>query len=414
MRALLLLILASCTHDLTVFDRVDVRPARDLDILFVLDNSPDWGTYDQMASQLDVFQARLKDVDGQLPNLHVGVTTTDLGTRGSLDAAPGPAVGRCAGTGNAGNLVTFKAGLADTFLEDLRGPDGTRVRNFPSSSLPFELAQLTNPVLAGPGCDYGQPLEAMRLALDPNKTPGFIRPGAMLAVVFLGTHDDCSLAHSGLLDPDDPSLGFPGSFRCTEQGVICDPDDPRRPGVKTNCRPRDGSPFLTDVSTYRTFLEQYKPDPRDVVVSAVAGPRSRFEVQDLGFPVLAPSCQGAGGNARPAVRLGALVDSFGGALVDGCSQDAAYQQITAPIVARQRSCLPNLRQPDGEDCTVIEIAGTAQTELARCADGGPSPCWYTYRDAAACPGGDHLGIAVRRGTTTAPASSRIEATCFLK
>jgi hypothetical protein len=114
------------------------------------------------------------------------------------------------------------------------------------------------------------------------------------------------------------------------------------------------------------------------------------------------------------VRIGALVDGFGGALIDGCTQDAAYQQIAAPIVSRQRSCLPDLRQADGEDCTVIEYAGGAQAELARCADGGPRPCWYTLTDAAGCPDGDHLGIAVDRGDTTAPARSRVEATCSLK
>jgi len=415
MRALLFLVLASCTHDLAVFDRVDVPAARDLDLLFVLDTSTDHGAYAQMASQLDVLQARLADVDGQLPNLHVGVTTADLGTRGTLDTIPGPPVGNCAGTGNAGKLVTFKAAVAGRFLEDLRGPDGTRLRNFSSDDLALELGRLTNPELlpAATGCDFAQHLEAMRLALDPATNPGFVRPGAMLSVVFLGTKDDCSVAHSAMLDPSDASLGLPSSFRCTEQGVICDPDDPRRPGVKTNCRPRDGSPFMVDVSEYRTFLSHVKPDPGDVIVSAVGGPRTRFEVLDLGFPALAPSCQGPGGNAKPAVRLGALVDSFGGALVDGCSQDAAYQQITAPILARQRACVPDLRQADGDSCTVVELTGGAASELARCGNGGASPCWYSYADAAACPGGDHLAVAVRRGHTTAPAGSHIEATCFV-
>jgi len=69
---------------------------------------------------------------------------------------------------------------------------------------------------------------------------------------------------------------------------------------------------------------------------------------------------------------------------------------------------------DGSNCTVVEIAGSAETELARCADGGPTPCWNMYADPAACPGGDNVGISVRRGNTAAPASSKIEATCFVK
>jgi hypothetical protein len=420
MRALMLLVLASCTHDLAVYDRIAVRPARDLDLLFVLDDSADRGTYDRMASQLDVLQARLGDVDGQLPSLHVGVVTTDLGTRGTRDALAGPPIAGCAGDGNAGRLVTFDTGVpvpTGGFLEDLRGPGGTRIQNFDSGDLALELRRATNPApgTANTGCEFEQPLEAMRRALDPFNNPGFVRPGALLAIVFLTAEDDCSFARGALLDPAAGALGPLSSFRCTEQGVICDgDDDPRRPGVRANCRPREGSPFLVDVSEYRTFLEQYKPDPRDVIVSAVAGAREPFEVRDLGVPTLLPSCQGPAGSAKPAVRIGALVDAFGGALVDACTQEAAYQQLTAPILNQQRSCLPNLRRDDGEDCTVIEVAGGARTEFLRCDASNRSPCWYTFADAAACPGGDNVGIGVRRGNAAAPPSARIEATCFAK
>lgn len=416
MKALLFLVLASCTHDLAVFDQVDVKPARDLDILYVFDNSAGRGNYDQMASQLGVLQTQLGNVDGQLPNLHVGVVTTDLGTRSRLDLQAGPPIGHCAGPGDAGKLVTFQAGLSfGSFLQDLRGPDGSRIRNF-DSALGSALGRLTNPPagMANTGCEFAQPLEAMRRALDPTVNPDFIRPDALLSIVFLTNQDDCSLARGAMLDPFNTALGPSLPFRCTEQGVICDPDDPRTPGVKTNCRPRESSPFLVNVSEYQAFLAGYKADPKDVTVSAVAGPRTSFEVQNDGVPALRPSCQGAGGSAKPAVRIGALVDSFGGALIDGCTQDAAYQKILAPIVGRQRSCFPSLRQSDGDDCTVIETAGGVDTELGRCADGSPAPCWYTYTDAAGCPGGDHVGIAVNRGQTAAPAGSRIQATCFAK
>jgi hypothetical protein len=405
----------ACTHDLAVFDQVDVRGARDLDILYVFDNSPGRGSYDDLASQVGVLQSQLADIDGQAPSLHVGVVTTDLGPRGRLDNQAGPRIGNCADDGDAGKLVALGGGLTfGNFLEDERGPGGARIRNF-NGRLDAELARLTNPPASlRPGCEFPQPLEAMRRALDPATNPGFIRPDAMLSVVFLTSHDDCSLARAALLDPFDTSLGPSLAFRCTEQGVVCDPDDPRKPGVRTSCRPRDGSRFLVDVSDYRTFLTGLKSDPRDVKVSAVAGPRTGFEVQDLGVPVLAPSCRGTGGSQQPAVRIGALVDAFGGALVDGCSQDAAYQQIAAPLVNRQRSCFPSLRQSDGESCTVTELAGGQQTDLGRCADGAAPPCWYTYADADACPGGDHVGIGVDRGGASAPAGSQIQATCFAK
>ena len=420
MKALTLLVLASCTHDLDVYDRVSVRPARDLDVLFVLDNSPDRSSYDQMASQLDLLQAQLRSVDGQLPSLHVGTVTTDLGTRGTKDVLGPPSL-NCAGDGDAAKLQRLGAGISAGYLEDLRGPDGTRLRNFDSNDLKLELSRLTNPAAgtANTGCEFEQPLEAMRRALDPFVNPGFIRPGAMLAVVFLATEDDCSFARGALLDPNDASLGQLASFRCTAQGVICDGDDPSRPGVRTNCRPRDGSQFMVDVADYTAFLKGYKKDPRDVTVAVVAGSPTPFEVRDLGVPTLAPSCQGPGGMAWPAVRLAAFADSLGGAFISTCTQENAYQQITTPIVNRQRTCFPNLTKDDGEDCSVLEIVpgGAAPTELTRCPDGGDAgakPCWYTFSDEAACPDGGNYGIAVRRGTSTAAAGSRIEATCYAK
>jgi hypothetical protein len=416
MRALLLLALASCTHDISVFDQADVQTARDLDILYVFDNSSDRGVYDQMASQLDVLQTQLTAVDGQLPSLHVGVVTTDLGTRGRLDALPAKSVGNCAGDGDAGKLVTFNAGLSfGNFLEDLRGPDGTRIRNYDDAELAPALGRLTNPApgTTKQGCDFPQPLEAMRRALDPKVNPDFIRPDAQLSIVFLTNQDDCSLAHGAMLDPNDPTFGAPFEFRCTEQGVVCD-DDPATPGTHTNCKPRDGSKYMIDVSDYQTFLTAVKPDPHDVMVSAVAGPRTPFQTEDIGVPVLLPSCSGKGGNAMPPVRIGALVDSFGGAMVNACTQDAAYQQITSPMLGHERSCFANLRQTDGDNCTVTEVAGDTSTTIARCADGNASPCWYTYDDATACPAGDHVGIAINRGASTAPAGAKIQATCFAK
>jgi hypothetical protein len=421
MRALMFLVLASCTHDIAVYDRVDVKPARNLDILYVFDDSADRGSYDRMASQIGVLQERLKEIDGQLPNLHVGAVSTDLGTRGTKDVL-GPPIVNCAGDGHAGRLVSFNpatGGFRPTggFLEDVRGPDGTRERNFESEDLALEISRLTNPAAgtANTGCEFEQPLEAMRRALDPRNNPGFVRPNAMLAVVFMTTEDDCSFKTNALLDPNDPALGPLSSFRCTEQGIVCDEPNWREGGVRTNCRPLEGSQLMVDVSEYKTFLEKFKPNAKDVVVSAVAGARTPFEIRTVGVPTLLPSCQGAGGAARPAVRLGSLVDSFGGVMVDGCTQDDAYQQLTTPILNRQRTCFPNLRRDDGEDCDVFEIAAGARTELPRCTDGNTSAaCWYTYADANACPDGDNVGIAIRRGNTTAPAGARVEATCFIK
>ena len=403
--AFCLLAFAACTPEIDAYKPLDLQPARELDVLFVIDDSADRGNFDPIASQLDVLTARLADIDGQLPSLHVGVVTTDLGVSGVDDVLPRASIGTCIGFGKAGQLQGF--------VEDLRGPNNTRIRNYASGDLPAELASLTSPAALPPGCDYEQPLEAMRRALDPETNPGFIRKDAMLAVVFITNEDDCSLATGAMLDPADTSLGPPTKFRCTQHGVICDPDDPSREGAHLNCRPRDGSPYMVDVSEYEAFLAGFKADRRDVLVSAVVGPRTSFVVRNLGSPVLRPSCEGAGGTvAYPAVRIGSLVDRFGGVMVDACTQEAAYQQITKPILDRQRSCLPTLARAERDGCTVMEVAGDTATELAACTDGMAGPCFYTYADAAACPDGDNLGIAVRR-PGAAPEGARLQARCFV-
>ncbi|MBA2540385.1 MAG: hypothetical protein H0V17_12165, partial [Deltaproteobacteria bacterium] len=340
MKAILFTLLASCTTDITVFDRIDdVETARDLDILYVLDNSSDRARYDTMASQLDVLSTQLALVDGQVPNLHVGVVTSDMGIKGTEDAAPGATIRNCSGTGDNGKLQRFDAALDDAFLIDVRGENGTRIRNFDAeddADLAAELALLTNPIGIKTGCEFAQPMEAMRRALDPANNPGFLRERAQLMVVFLTNEDDCSFKTSALFDPTNVTLGAE-SFRCTQQGVFCTDGEPSSPGVHDTCLPREDSAFVVPVGEYRTFLEGVKDDKRDVIVSAVAGPVAPFTTLSLGKPVLAPSCNGIDGSAKPAVRIASLVGSFGGALVESCTQDAAYDALTAPVLARQKS-----------------------------------------------------------------------------
>lgn len=409
------LVLAGCTHDIETYKPLDVQKARDLDILFVIDDSTDRATYDVMAQQIDVLQSQLSSVDGQLPSLHVGVVTTDLGTSSTDDDAPlRPTVMGCLGYGKEAKLQKFTSTITDPYLS----VDRTGAKNF-TGDLAAELAKLTNPDMPPAGCEIEQPLEAMRRALDPATNPGFLRDGALLSVVFLTNEDDCSLKTGALLEPLDASLGPLASFRCTREGVICDPDDPARPGRHDNCRPREDSQFVAPVGPYIDFLAGLKADRRDVSVSAVGGSRTDFIVRDFGQPLLNPSCSGPGGLAYPAVRIGAVVDAFGGTLVDSCTQADAYQQIATPVVNRQRSCFPSLAMSEMDDCSVTEIAGDTETDFERCPDGdvgdvGAGPCWYAYTDATACPSGANIGIAIRRGSAAAPADGRIEARCFVR
>lgn len=385
------MVLAGCTIDIETYKPLDVQPARELDVLVVIDDSTDRAKYDVMAQQLDVLQSQLASIDGQLPSLHVGVVTTDLGTSSTDDAVPlRPTVMGCLGMGKEAKLQEFMSTITDGYLSDERDASGGRAKNY-TGDLATELAKLTNPNMPPAGCEIEQPLEAMRRALDPATNPGFLRDSALLHVVFLTNEDDCSMKTGALLEPLDTTLGPLASFRCTREGVICDPDDPARPGRHDNCRPREDSRFVAPVGQYIDFLADLKADRKDVTVTAVGGSRADFIVRDFGQPVLNPSCSGPGGLAYPAVRIGAVVDAFGGTIVDSCAQTNAYAQIAAPVVNRQRSCFPALAAAEMDDCSVTEIAGEVETDFARCNENDAGPCWYAYADVAACPAGENLG-----------------------
>ena len=124
------MVLAGCTHDIESYKPLDVQAARELDILFVIDDSTDRARYDQMAQQIDVLQAQLASVDGQLPSLHVGVVTTDLGTSSTDDDAPlRPTVMGCFGAGKEAKLQRFTSSITDGYLADERDGSGSADTN---------------------------------------------------------------------------------------------------------------------------------------------------------------------------------------------------------------------------------------------------------------------------------------------
>src|SRR5215475_3220145 len=74
---------------------IPVNINRDLDLLFLIDDSPSMA--DKQANLADNFPKFidvLSSIQGGLPNVHIGVATSDMGTQGMLDMNPafGPTV----------------------------------------------------------------------------------------------------------------------------------------------------------------------------------------------------------------------------------------------------------------------------------------------------------------------------------
>jgi hypothetical protein len=433
------LLLGACTaHDVVVGDLEEVASIpyvqnRDLDILFVVDNSPSMADKQQSLAQnfprmIDV----LSTLDGGLPNLHIGVITSDMGTLASngVSAAPvGGGQGACAGSGNGGQLQHASPAVAGAFISDVALPDGTRDRNY-TGDLHDVFSQ--NALVGDVGCGFEQHLHSLRAALDNNlANADFVRPGANLAVVILADEDDCSVRDPSFFAYDNPDLGPLQSYRCTKLGVVCDGDDPDHPhDVQTGCVPRDGSPFIDDVQPYADFLTGLKPDPRMLMVAAIAGAPEPFSTTLApppggGTPVmtLAPSCtfaepDGTTAHADPAVRLAAFANAFPGRakLTSICNADLSGALVQIGATAKAMIGDPCLADaPLADTCVVTDVTDSqpqVETLVPRCV-GGSETCFDIAPDAAACPyTGDHLKLSVTR-TAIPPADTRTHVRCQL-
>lgn len=315
-RCLPALLLAACGSSAAPApDAAPLPPTRELDLLFVIDDS---GTSPELqdhamagaAALLDGLRARF---GGELPDLHIGVISGNLGDAGA--GIPG-----CDGNGDDGMLHTRTTcgGPDGAFISDVADGAGGRARNYDSEL--HDVLTCTGRLGIG-GCGFQQHLEAIRRALD-GRNPGFVRPGALLAIVIVADDDDCSAADPILYTPaEDTPLGPLSSFRCARFGWLCDGAPlPDAAGTYEDCEPR-GDSYLQDPADLVALLATVKPDPRSVIVAGAFPDRS---------PVVVTLDQD--GHARhnnicgmyphsTNIRDRAVVDAFGGTWIDGCDTD---------------------------------------------------------------------------------------------
>ncbi len=330
---------------------------RKVDLLFVIDNSGSMaGEQAALRANFPALVSTLRNMYGGLPDLHIGVTTTDLGT-GMFQITYCEELG-----GDAGNLVKGSCGnpVGVNYLVDVepqgctinKNPDNTcsnhdcvaadcvhepsstfvidsttacpRCRNYAGESLEDVFSCIAD--LGTLGCGFEQPMEAMYKAVDPGNAAneGFVRDNAYLAVVFVTDEDDCSASNPQLFDNTqtdiNSTLGGLSAYRCFEFGVTCDINSRTHQGLRQNCEPRDDpSALLHPVSRYDDQLAGLK-DRRMVVMAALAGPVTpsgqgggfdvTVELDEYDYPELGFSCQSGPDSAVPAIRLFRLLEGF--------------------------------------------------------------------------------------------------------
>jgi len=422
-----------------VYREVVNTPARlrdKVDLLFVIDNSENMAA--RQAELSNMFDALLHDLGfGRgLPDLHIGVVSTDMGVGPYSEEVP-----QCSSRGDGGVLIAPSraacAATSDPFLSIHQDDDGSSQANF-SGSASEAFACMS--ALGETGCDYEQPLEAMRSSLFEARAQGlgFVRSDAVLGVVVLTNEDDCSAFNSELFNPDQPRFRGDGpNFRCFQSGVICDGDDVYHDGVRNGCRPRPQSDFITQVEDYVDFLGDLKPDPSSRVVTAIIGDpdlvQVDFDEQNMDAELMA-SCQDeAGAAAYPGVRLNAFVDAFG---ENGQSASLCNSKTPKRLGGMVRNLRKSLGttclegpildiEPDEPgrqvDCRVYEklvFSDESRTNFPKCDNPGnleassQLPCYSIQTGGEAC--GDfytQLALQVHGRSTPPNADTRLVAEC---
>lgn len=449
--------------------RVDPQPAleqqkslpaavnRNIDILFVIDDS---GSMEEEQTSLvqnfDNFINVLNNIEGGLPNVHLGVVSTNLGGNAGAGNVS------CAGTGDSGNLVNTPrvnnscSGPSDRWIEDIEDPDnpGTRLTNYDNSQ---SLAETFSCIaeLGTTGCGFEQPLESMRRALENAGNEGFIRDNAFLAVIFITDEDDCSVKPppdngeamfgsancNNFLDPSSCELGLLDSFRCFEFGVVCDPDNPRSIGdkeVNEPCQVRENSQFMPGIQEYADFLREFKGNPGLVITAGIVGPPSpvivenvtRGQNDEIDYVRLAAACgefDVPPGAAAPGVRLSSFFNQFPtrSTTTTICEEDLsdALLQI-ADLLARVigSPCLDGdlVLDDSGEpDCAVYDVLFPGSDDevqgdpMENCADnGGATPCFRVESDPEQCGGTPtELKITIDRGAEEPPIGTEAQIRC---
>jgi hypothetical protein len=440
---------------------IPVTVNRDIDILFIIDDSPSMNDKQaNLQANFGNFIDVLQTIPGGLPNVHIGVATSDVGSTGQNGPGPqvGSGTGSCSGAGKAGTLQLGMATGAVTglYISDVQPQDQTAPRaiNYDST---MTLAQVFGLMarVGAKGCGFEQHIEAAKRALSPTNPANqgaapFLRASAYLAIIFIADEDDCSLKDAnGFFGPESAALGALQSFRCTRFGVTCDtggadPTAMNQVGAKDLCHPNDNSTFLAKVADYAAFFKALKADPQSVIVAGIIGTSTPFQVElrapqgsTTQIPALAHSCnyQGATGPevADPPTRIQFLLDQFPGRstftticqqnLTDGLQLIAQLLKtvIGDPCIEGNLADVDPVTPGDQFDCAVSFVTDQGkptqkETVVPKCdnattpASSSNKPCWHLDVDMPNCPNSDHLKLKVEGQDSAAP-NTHIIANC---
>jgi hypothetical protein len=399
---------------------VPINPIRKADILFMVDNSISMEQeQDNLARNFPAFIEELRKIEGGLPDLHIGVVTSDVGagTLNESGCTPGGQNGTFQGWDRACGL--------DSNSRFIVASDGEKVRNY-QGDLSNVFACMAK--VGTRGCGYEHQLEATRRALTVQaigENGGFLREDAYLQVVLITDEDDCSAPSNSTLF----GMSFPteeASFRCARAGHICQGQMPPAANFSaplSECKPVENG-ALTNVSDFVSAIRGLKRNPDEqVLVAGIFGwPTSGAGSYVVGKSKMdrwdyMPGCVSDNGDATAALRVKQFVDAFGtsGSFQSICSGD--FRPILADIGEKLRKRIPGSFCVDAPvvdtkpaagvqpDCLVSESGPTGKkTYVPACDTAGGGTCWTLQKDDACTGSGFRVSID-RKGTFPAPDST---------
>jgi hypothetical protein len=405
------------------------NPQRDVDILFLIDSSGSMEAEQaSLRANFPKFMDVLQTIEGGLPNVHIGVTTPDLGQKAGDGFGALPSGSGCELSGDDGALRMAPSITGKYIIDEESGP--TRNRNY-TGTLGDAFASIAT--VGTGGCGIEQHLGAVERALTNPTNAGFLRPEAKLAVIVIADEDDCSVARKSLFE-----AGLDGTainFRCTQSGVVCrDTPDLTIPGVRTSCEVQPQSQYLESVERYVSFVKGLKAKPEDVIVAGILGNNSPFEIKrnDRGQPFLDTSCEyGTNDGAYPALRTSDFVGAFQHSVRKSiCGGDLSEAMVDIGALLKRSFGDPCWEgevadlDPETEglqaECTVTDVrifpdGSRQEIDLIPSCSFGVIPCWRLETDLAKCGYTDttqHLKLVVDRGGVIPPADISVTASCL--
>ncbi len=354
---------------------------RDVDILFVIDNSGSMS--EEQARLARNFPAFVERLEAMGADYRIGITTTDVKHPGCPGGTPenGALVLRpCTDAVAEGAFVFNDLDAAAACTDQCKlGAEQLRLEaSFDGevhpwlesvnkdTNLPAGVAMSDAFACFGPqgidGCGYESPLEAMRLAIARGRDPagsGFIRSESLLSVVMVTDEADCSSA-PGHADIFTTNTTFQNqtepkrtSATCWRAGVQCSGAGDPYSECHAEDYSADGQPGASDpadavlhpVDRYVSFLDSLRilseqpqadggPLVRDVLVSLIAGVPPGYDRGEAEIEYRA-----AEAGSEQAINFG---------VAPGCTNSEDGSNSTAIPPVREREVAEAFAGADGE------------------------------------------------------------------